>query len=109
MIRDEHGITKTKKSVSFSYSFFISLQHMLPACEGADQHDQSGFRQVEICDQAVHRLKMITRINKNRSVVAAGVDDPVLIRRALNSAAAGRADADDAAACLVGRLPGACG
>ena len=74
---------------------------MLPACEGADQHDQGGFRQMEICDQAVHRLKMITRINKNRSVVAAGVDDPVLIRRALNSAAAGRADADDAAACLV--------
>ena len=40
----------------FLYGYFISMQDVFAASEGADQHDQGGLWQVEIGDHGINQL-----------------------------------------------------
>ena len=42
------------------------------------EHYESGFREMEVCDQAVQNLKFVSRIDKDLSPAASGFQDPVI-------------------------------
>ena len=43
------------------------------------QHNQSAFGQMEVCNQAIQYLKLVSRIDKDAGIVAAFMDPSVLI------------------------------
>ena len=67
---------------------------MLPSCQGADEHDQRRFGQMEIGDKVIENLEFITGIDKYLRIRASGVNDALFVSRGLYCPAAGRADAD---------------
>ena len=104
VIAEIHGVAEAEEAVALPHGFFVSRQGLLPARQGAYQHDERRLRQVEIRDQAVQDLEPVPRIDKDTGPVALRVDDALVIRRGLDGPAAGGADADDPAARSLHRV-----
>ena len=51
---------------------------------------------MEVCDQRIHHLKLVARVNKDGCIVTAGLDDPVFICRAFHGPAGSCAHTDHA-------------
>ena len=79
MSLDQHRISKGKEPIPLLHRLFIGSQHMLPSRKGGNQHDQSGFRQMEVGDQGVQHLEAVARIDENIRVAAARFHLAVLI------------------------------
>ena len=69
---DEHRVSEAEEAVLFLYSFAVNVQRRLAPHEGADKHQQSALRQVEIGNQGIHRLNFLAGIDENRCVARAG-------------------------------------
>ena len=67
--RDKHGIPVTEKAVVFRYSGLIGMHHMIVASKRSNQHDQGRFWQMEIRDQSIHQLPLITGINEDLGII----------------------------------------
>ena len=61
---DQHRVTITVKPIFLFNRLLIGPHYQLPAGKGAGQHKQGGLRQMKVSQQAVHRFKLIARINK---------------------------------------------
>lgn len=79
-----------------AYAFLIRLY---PAKSG-NQHKQGRFRQMEIRDQVIDCLELITRSDEKRRFVTAGFQFTGL-RSGFQRTKAGRADADDLVFALL--------
>lgn len=73
ILNDEHGIAKTKEAISFLYCLLIGCHDMFPAGKGRNQHDKRGFRQMEIRDQSIDDLELISRIDEDIRPAALGM------------------------------------
>ena len=104
---DKHGIAKTKEAISFLYCLLIGCHDMFPAGKGRNQHDKRGFRKVEVCDQAIQDLKLVSRIDKDLSPAASDFQDPVIAGCRFQGTAARGSNADHTSAiclCIVDLL-----
>ncbi len=59
----------------------VGAEHMLRAAEGAHQHQQGRFRQMEIGQQRVHDPETVTRIDKNFCLAFIGCHASAVCRR----------------------------
>ena len=75
---NKHCISKTKEPVPLLDRLLICIQDVFPSCECGHEHDKRGFRKVEVCDQAIQDLKLVSRIDKDLSPAASGFQDPVI-------------------------------
>ena len=76
----------------------IGAPHHVETAEGADQHEQSRARQVEIGQHGVDGAEAVARRDEQRRLAAIGRERAVLGGRAFDQPQRGRADRDDAAA-----------
>ena len=65
---------------------------MVSSCKCGYEHHQCRFRQMEVCNQPVHHLELVARIDKDIRVAAAGFHMSVRFRSALYSTTARRTD-----------------
>ena len=77
---------------------------MLPPCQRRHQHDERGFRQVEVGDEGVRHLEAVARIDKDIRPAGAGPHGAVLPHPGFYRAAGGGAHADDAPAIGTGTV-----
>ena len=70
---DEHGVAVGEKAILHFHGLGIRLKHPFPARQRRDEHQQRGFRQMEVGDQAIKDMKPVSRPDKTV--------DPTLMRR----------------------------
>jgi hypothetical protein len=61
---DEHAIAVAEKAVSLFNRVPISGENMFASGESANQHQQAGFRQVEVSKQRSNQAEVESRRNK---------------------------------------------
>ena len=104
---DEHGIAKGEKAIFFLYGNLICSHGFLIPVKRRDQHNQSAFRQVEVCHQAVNSVQLYTGVQENIGSTAARDNLAVLGPDGFQRAAAGGTDSNyamAAGACCVDGL-----
>src|SRR5690554_615918 len=69
----QHAVPKTKKAVALGNGMVIGTENSFPVCEGADQHEQGGFGQMEIGNQGIYHLKPISGVDKDISPTGTSV------------------------------------
>jgi len=84
---DKHGVAEGEETVLLLYRLLICRQDMLTARQGGHQHDQGGFRQVEIGDQGVRGLEVVAGIDEDIRPSGAGLHGAVLPRPGFHRAA----------------------
>ena len=70
---DEHGVAVGEKAILHFHGLGIRLKHPFPARQRRDEHQQRGFGQVEVGDQAIKDMKPVSMPDKTV--------DPTLMRR----------------------------
>ena len=68
MIVDQPRLVHQNRTLDFGYGFYTTTnqnQAVNFAGKGGNKHNQCAFGKMEICNQGIHCLKMITGINKN--------------------------------------------
>ena len=98
MLYNAHGVPKRKEPIPLLHRFLVGVQHMLAPSKRGYQHDEGALRKMEICDQAVHGLEGVTRIDENIRPSGLGLEGAVVVYQGFQGAAGGRAYADDAPA-----------
>ena len=73
---------------------------MITAGQGADQHNQGGFRQMEVGDQSIQNLEFVSRIDEDAGFAAAALNNTWGNGSGLKCTAGSGAHCDDAAAVL---------
>ena len=68
---------------------------MLISAEGADQHDQGAFGEMEIGDEPINAAEFAARIQEDIRITAASADLAVFFGHGFQGAAAGGTHADD--------------
>ncbi len=58
---DEHRIPIAVVSIFLSDRFPVGLHHEVRTREGADQHEQGRSGQMEVGDERIHKLELISR------------------------------------------------
>ena len=99
---DKHGVAKREKPIAFRDGGVVGVQDMLAPGQSRDKHNQRALRQVEIGDKRVDALEAVAGIDENAGPAGRGLQRPVLGCEALERAAGGRADRNDAAAAAFG-------
>ena len=116
---NKHCISKTKEPVPLLDRLLICIQDVFPSCECGHEHDKRGFRKVEVCDQAIQDLKLVSRIDKDLSPAASGFQDPVIagcrfqgsifvhnrLTHSLEVSCVGRSLGNDVAKAILTRQP----
>ena len=69
-LSNQHGITIAKKTVTLLYGMAVGRQCVFASRKCTDQHQQGGFRQVEIGDHRIHYLELVRRVNKYSAIPA---------------------------------------
>ena len=69
-----HAIAVTVKAVSGFDCVTVGLQDEFAACEGADQNEQRGLRQMEIREELVDYAKRVAWLDENACFREAGLD-----------------------------------
>ena len=64
-LRNEHRIAEGIKTIPFLNSNVICFKNFLAPRKRADQHDQRGFRQMEIRNHRIHNLELIAGENED--------------------------------------------
>ena len=98
---DEHGIAKGEKAIFFLYGNLICSHGFLIPVKRRDQHNQSAFRQVEVCHQAVNSVQLYTGVQENIGSTAARDNLAVLGPDGFQRAAAGGTDSNYAMAAAA--------
>ncbi len=81
----------------------IGAKDILFSAEGADQHEQSGLRKVEVGEKGVHNLEMISGIDEKIGMAGSGAHSAsALPGGVFESADGGGPDRDDAAGIPAG-------
>lgn len=104
---DEHRIPEGKETIPFPYRRLIGVQDVFFSGEGRNQHQQGGFRKMEIGNQAVKDFKAVAGINEDVRPAASGPDDAVFISGRFQRAAACSPDGDNASSggfCIIDQL-----
>ena len=89
------GIAIGIKAVACLHRVRIGLLHLRQAAKSADQHEQSGARQMEIGHQQINRFELIARRNENIGFIAKGLDLTIHAGSTFQQAQGGRANGDD--------------
>src|SRR5687768_8661104 len=90
---NEHGVAIREEAVALADRMAVGLEEALLAREGAYQHEQGGFRQVEIGEQPFYHLELEAGIDeKIRGALALAAE-----REALQRPQRGRAHGQRAA------------
>jgi len=79
LLKDEHGIAITVKSVFFVNGLLISLHQKVFPGKGGHQHDQRRFGEMKIGDQTVDHPKVVRGMDEQRSPLFSGSDAPVSV------------------------------
>ena len=93
----KHRIAEAEKTIPLSHCFLICLHNRLFIRERGHQHQQGGFRQMEVGDQGVHDLEMVAGVDEDFGPAASCFQDTVFVRGGFQGSAAGGADADNTA------------
>src|SRR5690606_24622188 len=56
--RYEHGVAVTEEAVALAHGVAVSGEHAFPSRERADQHEQRGFREMEVREHRIHRAEL---------------------------------------------------
>ena len=96
LLNYQHRISKAEETVFCFDRLFVGRQHMLPSCQGADQHDKRRFRQVEVGDEAVQHFEPISRIDEDLGPAACLPEAALRVRGGFDGAAGSSADTDHA-------------
>ena len=95
---NQHRIAKRKESILLLHRRFVSVHNELLACEGADEHYESAFGEVEIGYKSVYRLELISRVDEDGGLAVYRVDLAVGSAYALQNSARGGAYGNDSTA-----------
>ena len=71
-LNNNHRISKGEEPIPLLHCHFIGMHNILFPSQRGYQHDQGGFRKVEIGDQTVDHLELVAWINENLSPAASG-------------------------------------
>ena len=74
LLYNQHSVTEREETVSFFYGNFISIHRVLIAAEGTDEHDESAFRQMEICDKTIDTFIFIAGVDEDACPALIGND-----------------------------------
>src|SRR3989304_10015506 len=89
----KHGIAVAIEPIPLSDCMFVCIEHPLPSGEGADQHEQRGFRQVKIRDQGIDHPEPIAGIDEYARLALPRAQCAFLAGR-FQTTHSGRADSD---------------
>ena len=62
---DKHRIAIAEEAILFLYGELVHAQNVLPVVQRRNQHQKRGFRQMEVCNQRVDNLKLVSGIDKD--------------------------------------------
>ena len=62
---DKHRVAIAKETVFFFDRDPVHAQNILPVVQRRNQHQKRGFRQMEVCNQRVDNLKLVSGIDKD--------------------------------------------
>ena len=65
ILNQEHCIPKGEESILLLHRFTVGVQHIFSACKSGNEHNKRTFREMEIGDQALDTLELITGIDEN--------------------------------------------
>jgi len=108
---DEHAVSIGIKAVALGDGVGVGAQDVFFSTEGADQHEQRGLRQVEICKHCLDHLEFETSfgiwINEEVGCGGAGRDGSSAgANRVFEGAHGGGAYGDDATLIVQGVIDG---
>ena len=107
MLLDEHAVSIGVEPVAFSDRVLVGAQDVFFAGERAYQHQQSGLRKVEICEQGIDHFEFEPRINKNVGRSCSGKYGSSAAKECMFESADGRsANSDDAARSVKSLIDG---
>ena len=93
---------KGEEAVFFLYSFGVGMQDMFPSGQSGDQHNQGGFRQMEIGDQPIQHLKAVARVDKDIGPPCGFLQRTIFGSPTLNGTAGRGTHTDDPSPVLLG-------
>ena len=64
-ICDEHGVSEREEPVFFFNGVLISFKYVLSSCKSRDEHNERGFRQMEIRDQRIDAFEFIAGVDED--------------------------------------------
>jgi hypothetical protein len=106
-VSDEHAIAVAEEAVLLLDGMAVGGEHLFAAGEGADQHQQARFGQVEVGEQRADQAKLEAGRDEDLRSPECGSSSPPagsLKCAVLKRAHHGGADGDDAAAFATARL-----
>ena len=70
---NKHCISETEETIPFFDRFLVRIQDMLASCESGYEHNKRGLRKMEVCDQAVQDLKLVSRVDEDLGPAASSL------------------------------------
>ena len=67
---DEHGVAEGEEAVLLFDGCLVGAEDEVAAGEGADEHDQGGFWQVEVGDDGVDDLEVVAGVDEDTGPAA---------------------------------------
>ena len=101
-VLEEHGVAEGEEAVLLFDGGLVGAEDEVAAGEGADEHDEGGFWQVEVGDDGVDDLEVVAGVDEDASPAALAGDLVFGGGGGLEGADARRADGDDAVPGLLG-------
>ena len=70
---NKHCISETEETIPFFDCFLVRIQDMFASCESGYEHNKRGLRKMEVCDQAVQDLKLVSRVDEDLGPAASSL------------------------------------
>ena len=71
LFREKCGVAVGEELVSFADGFFVGGNDAVFVVEGADQHEERGFGQVEVGDEFVDDFELVARVDEDAGAAGA--------------------------------------
>ncbi len=100
--KNQHRVAVAVEAVTLANRFPVGSPQQVAACQGTDQHEQAGARQVEIGNQGIESAKLVSRPDKELSLAGIGLQAR-FASRGFERASRSRADRHNPSARLAPR------
>jgi len=105
---NQHAITIGIEAICLFNSLPVCFEDKVLSGKGGNQHDEGGFRKVEVCQEEVHDVKCLGWVNKDVCFIPDRFDFTVFTEAAFQGSDRSGAHGEDASAILFPAVDGMC-
>lgn len=102
---DEHAVAVGVEAVFFADGLVVGFEDEFAGGEGADEHEEGAFGEVEVGEEGVDDVELVGRVDEDVGAAGGGFEGGAVAAEVFEGAGDGGADSDDA----VGGIDFVCG